>query len=233
MKKAFSLTLAVVLLLTLCVGFAGCGQDDIRGTVATSPTAPSSPASPTNPSAPTDPEFALGATTDRVYKNDFLGISCTIPADWEIFTDAQILELNSIVGNYTDKETAELLKNANIVYDMYAQYLPEGSSISINMEKLSALQLVSLNIQQVLESQISTIVSSYENMGYTDVNVEYRKVTVDGKELDSLYLTAKIQGYDFFLTVLSFRKSNYLANITIGSLYADKVDEIIGCFTIQ
>ena len=52
---------------------------------------------------------------------------------------------------------------------MMATNLAEGGSISINMEKLSALQILSLDIKKTLEAQIPTIKSTYENIGYTDV----------------------------------------------------------------
>lgn len=57
------------------------------------------------------------------------------------------------------------------VYDMFAS-LSNGSSININLEKLSAIQQVSLNMKGALESQISAIVSTYQNMGFTDINAD-------------------------------------------------------------
>ena len=235
MKKVLSLLLAVAMLLSVSLCFAGCENEDIRGTFATDPTTPTDNQTPNgdDPVTGQTPEFSMGTVTGRNYKNEFLGISCTLPAEWEIFTDAQILEMNNITSGYLDEDTKELLKNANIVYDMYAQYLVDGSSININMEKLNALQLINLNIKQVLESQIPTIKSSYENMGYTDVNVVYQKLTVDSKEFDSIRVTAKIQGYDFTLIVFSFLKGNYLANVSVGSLNTASIDAILGSITIQ
>ena len=70
-------------------------------------------------------------------------------------------------------------------------------------------------------------------MGYTDINVKYEKTKVDGKEFDGLKLTAKIQGIDFYTTVFSFRKGNYLANITVCSLLTDETATILGYFTVE
>lgn len=205
MKKIFCLLLVAVMLFSLC----GCFGNE-KG-----------------------PEFSLGKTENSTYKNDFLGISCTLPADWVFYTDEQILALNNMVGEVLDEEAAARLEQANIVYDMYAATRDAAKNININMEKLNALQLVSLNIKQTLEAQIGSIKSAYQNMGYTDIHVEYQKVTVDGKEFDGLVLTAKIQGFDFYATIFTFKKSNYLANVTVCSLQTDATKAILGYFTVQ
>ncbi|MBR4949210.1 MAG: hypothetical protein IKZ25_00380 [Clostridia bacterium] len=223
MKKFLCLFLAVVLLASLCGCFGGNGTDDVRGDI-------SSESSIQNEN---EPEFSLGKTTSNTYNNDFLGISCTLPTDWVFYTDEQILELNNIVGTIVDEDIVERLKNANIIYDMSAANQTDGSNMNINLEKLSAVQMISLDIKQTLEAQIDTIKQAYENMGYTDTNVEYQKIKVDGKEFDGLKLTAKFQGIDFYTNIFTFRKSNYLANVSICSLETDKTDTILSYFTIK
>ncbi|MBQ7107039.1 MAG: hypothetical protein IJN93_05950 [Clostridia bacterium] len=225
MKKFLCLFLAVVLLASLCGCFGGNGTDDVRGDIASG--------SPSQNENENEPEFSLGKATNNTYNNDFLGISCTLPAEWVFYTDEQILELNNIVGTIVDEDIAERLKNANIIYDMCATYQTEGSNININLEKLSAVQMINLDIKQTLEAQIDTIKQTYENMGYTDTNVEYQKIKVDGKEFDGLKLTAKIQGIDFYADTFTFRKSNYLATVTICSLQTDKTDTILSYFTVK
>ena len=223
MKKFLCLFLAVVLLASLCGCFGGNVTDDVRGDIASE-----SPIQNEN-----EPEFSLGKATSNTYNNDFLGISCTLPTEWVFYTDEQILELNNIVGTIVDEDIAERLKNANIIYDMYATNQTEGSHMNINLEKLSAVQMISLDLKQTLEAQIDTIKQGYENMGYTDTNVEYQKINVDGKEFDGLKLTAKIQGVDFYADIFTFRKSNYLANVTICSIETDKTDTILSYFTVK
>lgn len=231
MKKLFCILLTVTMLLSLCLCFAGCETEDIRGTVSSDPTDPTESQAPSTPN--NEPTFGLGNTTGHTYKNDFLGISCTLPANWVFATEKQLLEMNNVVGDYMDEDVAELLKNATIIYDMSAQYQAEGSTVNVNMEKLNALQLLSLNIKQVLEAQIPGIISTYENIGYTDVNVAYEKITVDGTEFDGLRLNAKIQGLDMNLIVFTFLRGSYLANVTVGSLNADAINEVLGSFTVE
>lgn len=223
MKKAACLFLAVIMLASLCGCRANNETDDIRGTVV----------SGNNSQDAKEPELSLGKTENNTYSNTFLGLSCTLPSEWVFYTDEQILELNNIVVDVLDEDIAELLENATVIYDMYASSQTDGSNMNVNLEKLSAAQAIRLDIKQVLEAQIDTIKQGYENMGYTDIRIEYEKIEVDGKEFDGLKLVAKIQGYDFYVTMFAFRKSNYLANVTIGSLQADKTDTILSYFTVE
>ena len=141
--------------------------------------------------------------------------------------------MNSLVGDMAGEEIAEALENAPIIYDMFASCQTNGSSININLEKLNAVQVIGLDIKQTIEAQIDTIITAYENMGYTDTQVEYQKMTVDGKEFDSLCLTAQIEGIDFYAHIFTFRKGSYLANVTLCSMGTDTTDTIVSYFTVQ
>lgn len=128
---------------------------------------------------------------------------------------------------------AEQLKNADIVYDMYATNNNEGCNMNINLEKHTALQIKNMNLKKVIEDQFEGIKSSYKNMGYTNVNVAYEKIEVDGKKYDGLKLSDKIQDYDFNAVVFTFKKDKYLANITVAGLGDNKIDNLLSYFEID
>lgn len=205
----------------------GDDGDDVRGDIITGDS------SATNAADETQPEFSLGKAANGVYKNDYLGLSCTLPAPWEFYTDEQILEMNNITAEYYDEEFAEQIQNAAIIYDMLASNPEDSSNININLEKVNPLQMMALDMKQVLEAQIDTIKTSYENMGYTGTEVRYEKVTVDGKELDGLVINANIQGIDLYCVLFSFPKGSYIANVSVTSLQTDKTAEILGCFSFD
>ena len=227
MKKVLCLILAVTMLISLSGCFGDNEPEDVRGDIVTQ--TPDQSADITQGEA----EFSLGKTANNTYNNDFLGISCTLPSEWEFYTDKQILEINNMVDDVLDEKTTEALKEADVVYDMYANCASDGSSININLEKFNVIQILALDLKQTLESQIDVIKQSYQNMGYTDINVNYQKTTVDSKEFDSLKLTAKIEGIDFYGTIFSFKKSNYMANVTVCSLLTDTTDTILIYFSIK
>ena len=223
MKKLLALVLALVMVCGLCGCFGGDNNNDVRGDIN----------SGGQNEEQSEPEFSLGKSENNTYNNEFLGLSCTLPSEFVSFTDKQILELNNMVGDVIDEDVAKQLESANIIYDMYAVNQAAGDSINVNLEKLSAAQIITLDIKKNLEAQIETIKSSFQNMGYTDIDVAYKKITIDGKEFDSLTIFAKVQGIPYYSTVFTFRKSNYLANVTFGSLQTDKTDTFVGYFTIK
>ena len=226
MKKLLAVLLTLVLVFSLC-GCLGGNNDDVRGDIT------SGNQSETEKETEKEPEFSLGKATNNTYKNDFLGISCTLPSEFVFYTDKQMLELNNIVSDVMDEEAAEKLKNANIIYDMYAVNQAAGESVNINLEKLNAAQIITLDIKKTLEAQINTITSSFKNMGYTDINVAYKKTAIDGKEFDSLAISSKVQGIPYYSTVFSFRKGNYLASVTFGSLQTDKTNTFASYFDVK
>ena len=83
------------------------------------------------------------------------------------------------------------------------------------------------------EAQFDAIKTTYQNMGFTDVNIYYDKITVDGKEFDGARFSAKIQGIDFYGVIFTFRKANYLANVTICSLVTNETDTFLGYFDVK
>ena len=223
MKKVFCIILSMLMLLSLFGCTGNTDPEDIRGEVSGT----------TEGTQEEKPEFSLGDTTGSTYTNDFLGISCTLPEGWVFYTDEQIKEQNNITENYLDEEVIEQLKKAPLIYDMIAKNMTDGSNINVTMTKLNAAQIGNLNIKDVLEAEIDTIKSTYANIGYSDVQVEYQKLTVDGKEFDSLKIQAKFQSLNFSSILFAFLKGDYLANVTVCSLSADTVNSVIGSITVK
>ena len=224
MKKIISLLLAVLMLLGCCgCGDSGAGED-VRGEVIDDTQ---------NATEGTEPMFSLGETSGKTYSNEFLGLRCTVPDGWEFYADEQILELNNIAGDCMDEAVSQQIAAAQIVYDMFAINQEEGSNMNVNLEKVGAVQLLTMDLKTVMENQIEAIRTTYENIGYTDINIEYQKVKVDKQELDGLVITAKIQGIDFYSTIFAFTKYSYIANVTICSQQAEKIDDILDCFKLK
>ena len=181
-----------------------------------------------NTSSQSIPAFSLGKAEGNTYKNEFLELSCSIPSGWRFYSDQEILKLNNFSADAITDPIIERLKDYKTIYMMAADNQTEGSSISIVLEKHGAL-----NLKQTLEMQIHNTKKVYENQGYTDINILYQKTDVNGKNYDSLVTTAKIYGIDFYSTVFVFKKDNFLAYITVTSLFTDKTAEILGYFDVK
>lgn len=216
MKKLLCVLLTVVLLLGLCLSLAACGEENNQGEMEDNALA-----------------FSMGKTVGTTYTNTFLGISCTLPEGWVFASEKEILEQNQLVGEYLDEDTLAKLEQATIIYDMSAQDPADFSNVNVNMEKLTTAQITSINVKQVLEQQIPALVSAYENIGYTNVDVVSEIVTVDGRNFNAIRLSADIYGVEFHMVCFSFKKSTYLANVAVGAISTEKVEEILSCFTIK
>lgn len=216
MKRLLGLLLTMMLLVSLC---SCSGDTEIRGEISTTPS--------------NEPDFSLGKTENNRYRNDYLGISCTLPSDWVFYTDEQILEINNIALDSFEGNIAEAIKNAPILYDMYATNPNDLSSTNINIEKLSAIQLLTLDLKANLESQFPALKTSFANMGYTNVQIVYQKVTVDGKEYDGMRATAQIQGIDFYTVSFCVKKGSYLVSINVTSFQTDKTATLLSYFSVS
>ena len=206
MKKILCLILAALTCISLCAcGAKEVPEDEVRGEIVEGgDAAGDNEAQEGGSDSEKEPEFSIGKASGNTYKNDFLGLSCTLPSDWTFYSEEQMLEMNNFTGSYLDETVQEQIKNATIIYDMYAVRGNTGSSISINLEKLSKAQAAVLDLKDTLEAQISAIKNGYSNMGYTDIEISYQKVKVDGRSLDALLLTAELGGRDFTAVIFCF-----------------------------
>lgn len=217
MKKLLSLFLILVMVLAFC----GCEDEkDVKKKT------------PSTVTTQNDNGFSIGTVDGKTYRNEFLGLSFTIPDGWTFYTQEQILQLNQLTSNMVSEEIAEALENANVVYDMFAQELTTGSSINVVLEKQSAEIIETLDIKNALELQVPTIKATYTGIGYTDINTEYQKVTLDGKEFDALYLTAKLNGTDMYCYAICYKITSRLVNVTVCTMGTNNLDTLLECFTL-
>lgn len=214
MKKLLALLMALVMVFT----FAACGTNngDIRGEQTGGESS--------------EAEFSLGSASGLTYESKFIGIGCKLDEGWTFYTDAQIKELNNVAEDMAGEEYSEAMKNATVVYDMYAVSGNQTDNISVNLEKANAVQLLTLDIAKNFEAVYPTLKTSLENIGCTDVNYTLGKVTIGGKEFDCMDVTSKINGIAMYQKLVAKKCNGYLANITITTVNEDATDDIIAKF---
>ena len=226
MKKLLALALTLIMLFAL----SACGNEDVRGNITPNPDTNSSENKDDNT---TEESFSLGKTNGGTYTNDYLGLTCTLPSGWEFYSEEQILALNNLTAEAAGDEIAEAINSANVIQDMYAMNSAEGCNITMALEKGTPLQVAAANLEEVTKSQISVLKSSYEGMGYTNVDIAYQKIMIDGKQYDGLRLNVTIQNLNFYGYIFSFKKGSYIASVAFGSLGADKTSEIATYFKFK
>ncbi len=220
MKKVFALLLVVAMLCSFAACSGAVDPEDVRGEQSGNE----------DPSADAEKEFSLGDTQGLTYENKFIGLGCTLDDGWTFYTDDQINQLNNLTADLAGEEYQEAIKNATVIYDMYAISSNQLDNINVNLEKVDPIKLAVLDITNNYEQIYPTIKQSFENMGYTDVSYEIGKVKIGDKEFASLDTSAQISGIKMYQTIFSVKCNGYLANITITSFQEDTTDAILAKF---
>lgn len=260
MKKLTAILLALAMLFAFAAcGGSTPDEDEVRGeqnvntTQAPSPSEDVTDAPDTNVTAAPDtdvtdapeidvtdapetdviePEFSLGAVEGINYENKFIGIGCNLPSDWAFYTDEQIREINNLTADMAGEDFEEAMKNASVIYDMYAASSDMLKNINVNLEKVDPVTLALVNLEDIYKQNIPVLKQSIENIGYTDVKSEITTVTIDGVEFLCLKTAAKVGNTEMNQIIFSKKCNGYIANVAITATSEDALQEIIDCFYI-
>ena len=193
---------------------------------------PSSSTPSTTTSAPQndDEEFSTGAVNGLTYRNKFIGLGCNLDSGWTFYSDAQIKQLNNIAADMAGEEYKEALKNATVIYDMYAVSSNQQDNINVNLEKVNPVQLAALDIAENFNTLLPLLKSSLENMGCQNITHENTTVKIGGKSFNCLKLTSDINGMKMYQTLIAKKCDGYLANITITAFDEATINNLISKF---
>ncbi len=211
MKKLFAAALALAMLLSLaaCTPSGNITEPGVQ---------------------PEEKEFSLGTITNYTYVSDFIGISCNIDRDWRFYTDAEIRQLNNITEEMAGEEYKEAVKNADVIFDMFATSNDGLENLNVTLEKVNPHTLELIKIENNYIGVMPTLKSSFENMGCTDIKMELGKCTMYGKEFPCLNTSAKINGIEMYQTLISIKCNGYLASISITSFAENNISSILQFF---
>ena len=220
MKKILSILLAAVMLFTLSA-CSGRTEND-EGEKA-----------PAQNNAGVVTEFSFGKNVGNEYHSDFIGLTVKVPDGWKVSSDEDILEINNINKEIYDEDPEAAVNGADFLYDMYAVNEADGSTVCVILEKIDASEKLKFNVKAVIESQFESLENSCKELGYTDIELSYKKITVDGRELDGYELSANYFGLVFRTVGLSCVRGDYLVSITVAALGKDGVEDILDGFDFE
>ena len=122
------------------------------------------------------------------------------------------------------------MQEADLIYDMFAISDNQLDNINVNLEKMNKSALDSLVIEDVLKESILTIQDVFSNMGYTDLQAELDMVNIEGKNINCLYMSGKINDLKMYQKIFQIKCIGYLATITITTYEENTVDSIVEKF---
>lgn len=181
---------------------------------------------------PTEPEVTVdpGQTEGISYKSSFIGIGCELASGWRFYTDAEIRQLNESASILGGDAYEDALKNAQVLYDMFAVGSNGMDNINVVLEKVDAKLLSKLDIRDNFEATIPTLKETFTNMGYRNIACSIDTFWFGGEELDCLQTTAVIEGTTIYQTIFSIKCNGYLASVSVTSYGTDRTNELLGYF---
>lgn len=175
-------------------------------------------------------EFSLGEVEGLVYENKFIGIGCELDSDWYFFNDDEIKELNNYAADVAGEEFEKLMKEADLIYDMYAVSSNQLDNININLEKVHGLTLKNIELGEALEETIPLLKDTYSGMGYTNFQGEVGTVSIEGKEHTCLSMSGEYEGLKMYQKQVPIKCDGYLAYVTVTTYEENAVDALLEKF---
>lgn len=223
MKRFVSIILGICLCFSISACSSSPDEEDVRGEQITNNDVQEDEM--TN-----GPEFSLGKTDGLKYENTFIGIGCTLNSGWYFYTDEEIRELNNITEELAGEDFIEAVKDADIIYDMYAISDNQLDNVNVNLQKVDDFVLEQLDIKVNFENTIPEAKKAFENMGYTDLEFEIMTTQISGEDVLCLKTTGVIDGLTMYQKIISFKCDGYFSNVTITTYQEDNVDEVLEQF---
>lgn len=221
--------LVVLLSLFMLFSFVSCGlldnPEDIRGEQTNNSTGASE-------ATKEEPEFSMGNTEGLTYESKFIGIGCTFDESWTFYDDEKIKELNNVTVDLAGEDFKELMKEATLVYDMFAISSNQIDNVNINLEKINKLTLATMDIKKTMETSYELLEDSLSNMGYTNFAHEISTVEIDGKVFDALTVSSEINGFKIYQKIINIKCNGYLAAIAITASNENTINSILEDFYV-
>lgn len=207
MKRILSAVLAVLMVFAV----AGCGGDEVKGSVK---------------NEEENTIFRSGKTDGKVYTNDFLKMGCELPSGWTFYTGEQIAELNKGVAENADGQFADDLNKVNIIYDMSAYSNDGAAVIGVTFEVMTEKKIKELDLKEYCQNTVDAFLETCEKQ---NLKAEGKVITakIDGKKLNGINVSAKMSVQSVYTKSVFIKKGKYVACISANAKSQDTVDNLL------
>ena len=230
MKKLIALLLALVMVLSFAACSKGEPAPDNSGNKSSQNEESSSEGESESKSNEEKLDHIRGSVDGLTYTNTAAEITFAAPEGWVFFNDDEIAALYNLTSEeLLSEETAEILENTDMVYDMYCQNASTGASVNINFENLGLIYGTVLSEESYLELSKANLESTFSGGGMELVSCETVTASIDGKEVPCLDLVINMTDYgsELYEKIFVKKAGSFMGCITIGALSSDEIDQII------
>ncbi len=157
-------------------------------------------------------KVARGTVTDKVYKNESLGITFTAPAGWTFYTDDQLAELMNITKDvFKDSELFDSESIASSI-DFMAIDTATSNNVNLAVENLKRTASTKITVEEYLEKAKKQINEQMEGMTFTFS--DGGKSTLGGNEYTVLKANCTFNGVSLTQYLYIRKVGNYMITIT-------------------
>ncbi|MBP3686174.1 MAG: hypothetical protein J6J21_04005 [Clostridia bacterium] len=176
--------------------------------------------------------IAPGKAEGGTYKNEYFGVSLTLPEPWDFYDEEQILEQNKLTDELFNGALSEAYENAKTFADMMAAD-GLGSSVNANVENLGLLYGAVLSEDEYLDLSVKNLPSAFASAGITDFDAEIETAMVGGQEKSVVAIRLNTNGVEVFEKIFCVKRASHVLVVTVGALEMDTVDAVLENFTLS
>ncbi len=227
-KRMMAAALALVMLLAL---LAGCAGGDPKGTVE-----PLESTSPEGTDNNSEELFQAGSTEGGTYKNEMLGLGCTLDSDWTFASEEEIAATFGMAKELIDQaETGVELDDAQTFTDMYVYADGGAKNINIQVQTLGALEggaMKQMSEEEILDNVLpvleETMTSAYAEFGTVTCEKADARFLDEDHKVVAMVTTA--QDMELYQKQVYLPCGRYVAIVTCTSVGEDTTDELLELF---
>ena len=180
-------------------------------------------------------KFERGVVEGQTYTSQFLGLTCTAPAEYTYLNDQEIAQLNDLTADVVDseelvKQMRESLENGNQVQDMYLMTADGLQTINVMLVKVSA-KGATVDMAAFADMGKDQVVSAYQSMGMTDVEASRETVTFMGQQYEGICTSATYTDVPVTTVQVCMQVGDYVCVITFTSYVEDHTPEMMDFFS--
>lgn len=179
-------------------------------------------------------KFERGVVEGQTYTSQFLGLTCTAPAEYTYLNDQEIAQLNDLTADVVDseelvKQMRESLENGNQVQDMYLMTADGLQTVNVMLVKVSA-KGAAVDMATFADMGKDQVVSAYQSMGMTDVEASRETVTFMGQQYEGICTSATYTDVPVTTVQVCMQVGDYVCVITFTSYVEDHTPEMMDFF---
>lgn len=203
MKKAFTLLLALAMVVTMAA---------------------------ISPAARAEDSFGTGTVQDNVYWNETMEIGCELDENWYFYTEEEILQVNGMTADLLEGQLAEMMENGGTLTDMYAANLTTGATVNVVFERLSLANSLILNEESYVKASVSIVEEAFEQMGIEDLEILQQDMEFMGEEHRCMVISGSVSGVPFYETVVVLKSGRNVTSVTVFSIDQEEIESVLSCF---